>query len=212
MVLGTLLLIVILVVVGVFFYSEITAIVDDYSTIISQTLRDNEFKIPTPTRGETVCDLAITINVRSFSAISGDIISHNRILFTDGKEGKLIGWNWDNCKTYVSNLFSVSLLDTITRSDFTTLEFFIPDSSPFDQKIILSYALVDETNLKIKKPIYQRVEYIHPSFQTIYDFQEQIKFYQIIPKDYTLEITPLESHFEDLKVGEPLKKTITFTE
>ena len=211
MVLGTLLLIVILAVVGIYFYAEISTIYNDYSSILIQKIIDEDFKVPTPNFGERVCDLIITIDIRSISAISSDIISHNRILYTDGREGKQIGWQWQNCHDFTSSLFSVTLLDVITDSDYSTLEFFIPDSSPFDQKIILSYSLVDQNGLKKKLPLYQKVTYIHPALQTHYDFSQQLKFRDLIPQDWTLEILSNEAHFEDKIIGDPLRKTITYT-
>jgi len=212
MIIATLFLFVIIAVVGIYFYAEIVAIVNDYQSILIQKILDEDIKVPAPQAGQRVCDLTITIDVRSESALSGTGISTERILFTDGKAGKQIGWNWNNCHEYKSSLLSASLLDAILSSDLKKLEFFFPSADPFDQKIILSYSLVDENGLRKKLPHHQNILYIHPSFQNTFDFNQQLKFFQLIPQEYILEILPLEAHFEDKKVGDRLSKSITFTE
>jgi len=205
---GTLILLVIIIVGGLFFWSELTAFASDVSGFIKTADRDSQVKIPRPTSGTTVCDLFITIDVRSRSAISGTLVSTERILFTDGQEGKEIGWQWSNCRPFGLSLFSLTTLDLL--GDSPRLEFFIPAEDIFDQQIILSYIIIDEDGLEKKLPLYQDITYIHPAFVADFDFQQKLKFRDLVPKDYVLEIFPTEAHWDNKKVGQPLKKVITF--
>jgi len=204
----TLIILVIIIIGGLFFWSELSAFASDVSGFIKDTERDSEIKIPKPKSGVTVCDLFITVDVRSRSAVSGaTLVGTERILFTDGKEGKLIGWLWDNCRPFGLSLFSLTTLDLL--GDSTRLEFFIPAEDIFDQKIILSFVLTDENGLEKKLPLYQDITYIHPAFVADFDFTQKLKFRDLVPQDYVLEIFPIEAHFDDKKVGTPLKKLIT---
>lgn len=195
---------------GIFFWSEIEAFANDFKGFAQE--RDNQIKVPRPVTGQTVCDLFITVQIRSISAISGNIISHERILFTDSQQGKEITWTWDNCHQYQDtfSLFSLAPLELLQQR-ISTLEFFLPDSSPVDQQIILSYVLVDERGLEKKLPIYQDVTVIHPAFIQDFDFEQKLKFLDLTPKDWVLEMIPDEAHFDNQKTGQAYKKAITFT-
>jgi len=212
---ATLIIIIIFIVGGIFFWSEISAFAGDFKGFIDNKERDEQVRVPKPVTGQTVCDLFITAEFRSTSAISGDIISHERILFTDGQRDKSITWSWDDCHPYQDSILNLAPLELLQERlntlGLNTLEFFIPDSSPFDQKIILTYKLVDEKGLEKKLPIYQDVVYIHPSFITDFDFEQKLKFRDLPPKDYLLEIIPTEAHFDNQKTGQAYKKAITFS-
>ncbi len=203
-----LILVVVIVVIGFFFWSEISAFVNDTTTALNQQARDNNVSVPKPVTGQTVCDLLIDIDVRSSSATTLTF-STERILFTNGQEGKQIGWQWDNCHQYTSGLLSLSILDYFGESEYPTLEFFIGSADSFDQKIIMSYILEDENRLEKKLPLYQNVKYIHPAYQGDFDFNQKLKYYDLPIGDYTLKMIPLEAHFNDKKVGEALEKSIT---
>jgi len=210
---GTLIVIVIIIIGGVFFWNEVSAIINDATAFIKTTAGDNEIKIPTPATGTRVCDLLITVDIRSKSALSGStLIGTERILFTDGQEGKLITWVWSNCHLFSLSILSATQLDLISESKFDPLEFFIPAEDVFDQQIILSYVIVNENGLEKKLSFYQEVSYIHPAFIADFDFQQKLKYRDLKPGDYTLEIIPDEAHFDNKKLGESLKKTITFSD
>ena len=205
-----LILLVIVVVAFTVVGTEISAFIDDTIGLFDQGLRDIDIRIPTPERGTQICDLLVTVDVRSISAVSGaTIIGTERILFSDGQEGRLITWLWDNCHT--KGLVSANLapFDFLSRS-LPKLEFFIPAEDIFDQSIILSYVLVNENGLEKKLPQYQNVIYTHPAFISQFDFQEKVRYRDIASETYVLKIIPFEAHFDNKKVGEALEKTITF--
>ena len=94
---SALIIIIIAIVGGLFFWSELSAFASDFSGFIKDSERDSEVKIPKPKSGALVCDLFVTVDIRSRSALSGATgFGTERILFTDGKEGKLIDWQWSN--------------------------------------------------------------------------------------------------------------------
>jgi len=206
---ATLIILLIIIVGGLFFWNEVSAFASDFSAFIKTSERDEQVKIPKPTSGTTVCDLFVTVAIRSTSALSGATgFGTERILFSDGQQGKLITWQWDNCHPFSLSLLSLTAFDLI--GDSPTLEFFIPAEDVFDQKIILDFVLTDENGLEKKLPLYQDVTYIHPAFVSDFDFEQKLKFRDLIPKDYVLEIFPTEAHWDNKKVGSPLKKVITF--
>lgn len=205
-----LILLVIAVVAFTFVGTEISAFINDTVSLFDQRIRDIDIRIPNPETGTQVCDLLITVNIRSISAISGTtFITTERILFSDGQEGKLITWLWDNCHTKGFISANLAPFDFLSRS-LPKLEFFIPSAGIGDTDIIISYVLVDEKGLEKKLPQYQDVRYIHPSFIERFDFQEKVRYREIASATYVLDIIPFEAHFDNKKTGEALSKTITF--
>jgi len=211
---ATLIILIIFIIGGLFFWSEISAFAGDFKGFIDNKERDEQVRIPKPVTGQTVCDLFVTVEIRSTSALSGATLGFTteRILFTDGAHGKEITWNWSNCHPYQGTGLSLAPLELL-QERLSTFEFFIPaEDILFDQQIIISYVLVDETGLEKKKPIYQDVVYTHPQHVLDFDFEQKLRFSDLPPKDYLLEMIPTEAHFDNHKTGQAYKKAITFSE
>lgn len=211
---GVIVLVVILIVAVVFGGTQISAFITDASQAYNDRQRDDATKAEPANVGDTLCTLTIDVEILSKTAVASVGVGTERILFTDGHADapdKQIGWQWSDCYTYGGNsLVGLNLLDYLTADvSPPVLEWFIPSTPLGDEKIILTYILVDSNNGDVTRSIYEKVEYTHPAFQGEFTVEQKLKFTSIVAGDFTLEITPLESHFDNKSVGEAYKKSIS---
>ncbi len=210
---GIIAVVIILVVVVSIFGTQLESFYNDVTNDANKQARDDASSTPDAIKGDNVCDLLITVQLRSTSAVSSNLVGTERILYTDGHAQateRQISWNWDNCRVFNGNTLQLtSLIQYLKATSMPSLEFFVPSADTDDQKVILSFNLVDSKSLDNKPTIYQEVNYIHPQYQTIYDFEQKLVFNAIEPDTFNLEITPTEAHFDNFKVGEPYRKVIS---
>ena len=208
MVVGVLVLVAVILIVIVFAGAEVSAFINDTLGAIGATTRESETKIPNPQEGQIVCDVFIIADWQV--RLSTEIFDINPIIFFDpakvtgGKVGIDIVYQTP-CKISSGITFSfLPLFDFLsTRDQVQPLEFIFPIQSAFDEKYKLSWILVQaDTGRERKLVHYQEIEYVVPSFEFDFRFQQKLVFRDIVPDDYILKIVPLGAKFADLDDGQ----------
>lgn len=208
---GVLILVVIIIVAGYFFGSQIQTYLDDIQQSVKTQQNQADTKIPAPKNGDRVCNLLVKFEPK----VTGSLTQGN-ILHLNENGGK-ISYNWQNCHTKtLSWLNLMQLYDfldmKIRGTDLPKNELGIPIVNVFEEKFKVSFKLVDQ-NLRTKLvPTHQDIQFrISAGIQAGQTVSYDIKFFELIPEQYTLEIT-IDSNnyrFGNHEFGEPYKQIIS---
>jgi len=204
---GTLIAIAIIVVVLAVAGTQVSAFINDTLRGFGETVRDQENKIPNAPQGVIVCDMIVTADWEVQNTVIFALEPQPIIFFKDSDiDGSGVGFQIDYRDCKVSNGLGLSFLPLLdflgASSEVQPLDFIIPDFPLFDLPYELSWILVDDQGKQKKVQHYQDVEYVVPSGQFDFRYQQVLIFREIIPDDYVLRIEPQVARFFEHDDGE----------
>jgi hypothetical protein len=201
--LTTLLAVIVIGVIGltVMGYS-VDAWINDTVSVFLGNVRDSESSIPAPVAGQVACDLLVNVEWREKGTNIG--LGVDAILFLNS-DGKTVSYVYDNCYQVGNTQFpTASLLDFMnTKEVVAPLDLIIPAQELFDKEYKLSFILVDSNGLEKKVQHYQDISYVVPALNLEYDFEQNLKFRNVVLDDYTLKIVAENARFWEHTDGEP---------